>query len=263
MTSLDPRYALLRPFMEDPASAVILTDFDGTLSPIISEPGEAQPLPGVVPMLHRLARRFGRVGVVSGRPVPFLRHRLECDGDARAETLWLVGLYGMERSLAGDVADHPDAVAWRPTVSKVADMAEEDAPPGVLVERKGLSVAVHFRNAPGAGDWARAFVEQQAARSGLRVVPARMAFELRPPVEIDKGTIVRELTAGFRSALFLGDDRGDLEAFAALDEAARDGMHVVKVGVRSPEVPPELLEQADLVVDGPEGAVKVLEELDA
>lgn len=263
MTSLDHRYALLAPFLESPERAAVLTDFDGTLSPMVGDPAEARPLPGAVALLHRLAVRFGRLGVVSGRPVHFLRERLECHEGEMGETLLLVGLYGMERSLAGEVADHPEAVPWRPAVAAAADAAEAAAPPGVHIERKGLSVALHFRTAPHCGDWARAFAEQQAARTGLRVVPARMAYELRPPVEVDKGTIVLELTAGFDAACFLGDDRGDLEAFAALDRRRDEGMHVLKVAARSPEVPPELLAEADLIVDGPEGALAVLQRFDA
>lgn len=261
MTSLDPRFALLRPLVEAPERSVVLTDFDGTLAPIVLEPAKAQPLPGAVTLLHRLALRFGRVGVVSGRPVPFLRDRLECEEDVLAERLLLVGLYGMECSLAGRIVDHPEAVAWRPAVDEVATAAEAAVPPGVSVERKGLSVAIHFRNAPDADDWVLAFVERQSARSGLAVVQARMAYELRPPIDVDKGTVVTELTEGFEAALFVGDDRGDLDAFAALDQRRAEAMHVVKVAVRSAEAPPELEARADLVVEGTGGAFDLLSQL--
>jgi trehalose 6-phosphate phosphatase len=80
-------------------------------------------------------------------------------------------------------------------------------------------------------------------------------------VATDKGTIVARAAAGLAAACFLGDDVGDLPAFAALDRLAGAGTATVKVAVRSVESPPALLDQADLVVDGPAGALAVLEHL--
>jgi trehalose 6-phosphate phosphatase len=80
---------------------------------------------------------------------------------------------------------------------------------------------------------------------------------------VDKGTAARELVAGASAALVIGDDRGDLAAFLAVDRLLRDGRlaHAVRIAVHSPETPTELLEHADLVVDGPDGALKLLEDL--
>ncbi|MGH9296766.1 MAG: trehalose-phosphatase, partial [Acidimicrobiales bacterium] len=60
---------------KSPLRTAILTDFDGTLSPIIAVPESAEPLLGAVEALHRLAARYGFVGVVSGRPAAFLVER--------------------------------------------------------------------------------------------------------------------------------------------------------------------------------------------
>jgi trehalose 6-phosphate phosphatase len=92
-------------------------------------------------------------------------------------------------------------------------------------------------------------------------------LEIRPPVPVDKGQAVRDLAlrAGARSALFGGDDVTDLDGFTALTALAAEGQldHAVRVGVRSDEGPREIVEQADLVVDGIEGFQQVLAELDA
>jgi trehalose 6-phosphate phosphatase len=88
-----------------------------------------------------------------------------------------------------------------------------------------------------------------------------MSYELRPPVERDKGTVVADLAAGRGQVCFLGDDRGDLSAFDALDRLAATGVSAVRIGVSSEEAPAELLDRADLVVDGPEGALAVLRAL--
>jgi trehalose 6-phosphate phosphatase len=67
-----------------------------------------------------------------------------------------------------------------------------------------------------------------------------------------------------RTALFGGDDVTDLDAFAALTALVEEGTldQGVRVGVRSDEGPPEIVGQADLVVDGIEGFQRVLAELD-
>jgi trehalose 6-phosphate phosphatase len=89
-----------------------------------------------------------------------------------------------------------------------------------------------------------------------------MAMEVRPPVDVDKGTVTEELVQGLRVAAFAGDDAGDLPAFAALDRCVADGRLAarVRVGVRSPEAPPAVLD-AELVVDGPAGLAAALDAL--
>jgi len=86
-----------------------------------------------------------------------------------------------------------------------------------------------------------------------------MVLEVRPPVDAHKGTAVRALVAraGARRALYAGDDRTDLDAFGGLD-----GLELgIRVAVRSPEAPPELLAAADVVVDGTDGMLALLREL--
>jgi trehalose 6-phosphate phosphatase len=215
----------------------------------------------VVDALHELAAAYGRVAVVSGRPVAFLRDRLELD--RRPPTrLFVAGLYGIEWLEDGEVAVHDTALRFRDAVDDAAEHAEAAAPAGVHVERKGFSVTLHVRNAPEHEAWARSWAEATAHTTGLALHPARRSFELRPPVDVDKGTVVDGLVAGSTAACFLGDDLGDLPAFDALDRLrAAHGAATVRVGVRSAEAPIELLERADVVVDGPEGALAFLRSL--
>ena len=129
------------------------------------------------------------------------------------------------------------------------------------VEHKGLSLTLHYRGSPELASEVEVFAQALAARSGLSVRPARMSYELHPPVAVDKGTALRDLTAGLAAVCFMGDDVGDLAAFRALDELAQRGVAVVRIGVHSDEALPELLDAVDLVVDGPEGARDLLERL--
>ena len=251
--------ALFEPFLADPASAGIFCDFDGTLARIVGDPAKAEPVEGAVEVLADLAGRYRRVGVISGRTLSFLVDRLGGHG------LWLAGSYGLEvADDRGQVDVNPAALAWCPTVGEVATMAESDlAPLQVGVERKSLSVTLHFRNRPDAEVPARAWANDAAGRSGLAVHPGRMSFELLPPVESNKGMALAAMVddAGVSAACFLGDDRGDIAAFSELGRMRQEGLSTLAVAVASAEAPPELTDEADLVVDGPEEVVTLLRRL--
>ena len=90
-------------------------------------------------------------------------------------------------------------------------------------------------------------------------------LEVRPPVDIDKGRGLRRLLsdADLKAAVYVGDDRTDVDAFdglRALVEQGRLGAAAC-VGVRSDETPRELEEAADALVDGPPGVRELLEAL--
>lgn len=259
----DDARAAVAPLLRHPASTAIVTDFDGTLAPIVEDPARARPLPGAADTLVELARRFGVAAVVSGRPASFLVDRLRGasgpGGDHGSRAPTLVGLYGLEWSSdAGGVVLAPDVEQWLSVVAGAADRLAAAAPPGVLVERKGATVTVHWREVPAAESWVTTEVEAEAARTGLDSFPGRRSLELRPPVAIDKGTVLRHLAEGATAACYFGDDLGDLPAFDVLDDLAARGTTTVAVAVVDEETPSELASRASLVVDGPSGALGLL-----
>ena len=257
----DPRAAALQTLRDDPARTCLITDFDGTLSPIVDDYTEARPLPGAVATLLALCGPYGRVAVVSGRPAAFLAERLDLPAPL-PPALRVSGLYGLESlDEQGAVRVVPAAEQWRDPVETAAGRAEASAPRGVRVERKGLSVTLHWRRHPEVERWARGFASATADGLGLAVHGARGSVELRPPLQVDKGTAVAELAAGFAAACYLGDDVGDLPAFAALDDLRGAGVRTVKIVATSDEVAPEMLAAADLVLEGPEAALGFLNEL--
>ena len=258
---------LLQPFLANPMQAGILTDFDGTLAPIVEDPTAAKALPGAVLTLHRLARHYRRVAVISGRPAQFLvdvlrlGHDELLTGEAAGEGLIVSGLYGLQAASGDVVTVHPDCDTWKPVIDRVADEAEEQMPDGVIVERKILTVTLHYRTRPDAADWVRAWTADVAEHTGLKVHAARMSEELLPPILTDKGHVVKELTPGLDAVCFFGDDVGDLPAFEAVDALRAQGVHTLKVVARSTEAPSRLLEAGDVVVNGPVGALEVLKQL--
>jgi trehalose 6-phosphate phosphatase len=265
VSSAEVDRSTLAAFVDHPDAAGVVTDFDGTLAPIVDDPAEARPLAESVEVLHRLAHHYGRVAVVSGRPASFLARHLrveDCDEGPACEALVMAGVYGLERVEGGEVVTDESVEGWRDVVAEVVSRTEDAAPPGVEVENKGLSAVIHYRTAPDQADWCEDWAESEAERTGLAHHPGRMSHELRPPVEVDKGSVVTDLAAGLDAVCFFGDDVGDLPAFVALDRLAEEGVTTLKVVASSDEAAPELVETADVVVDGPEGALEVLRRLE-
>jgi trehalose 6-phosphate phosphatase len=242
--------------VQRPRETALLVDFDGSLSRIVDHPDDARPLPSAVSVLRDLTGLLGRVAVVSGRPVDFLAAHLRVPG------LLLVGGYGIASLTDGARWTDPRATPYLPALEAAARDAEQQLP-GILVERKGgLGVTLHWRMAAERAAEVQDVAAELASRYGLEAPQrGRKSVELRPPVPVDKGTAVDQLIEGYRVGAFAGDDIGDVAAFDSLARAVRDGRleHSVRIGVLSPEAPPQLSGAVDTVVEGPDGLVALLE----
>jgi trehalose 6-phosphate phosphatase len=243
-----------------PESAALLLDFDGSLAPIVVEPDAAAAPEATLTLLRRLVDRLLIVGVVSGRPLDFLARALPIAG------IELIGQYGLEQRVGGRTVVDPAALRYRDAVAQAAAEAGRRWP-DLFVERKGaIAVTVHWRAVGDVEAAVASEIDALGAELGLAVYPTRMARELRPPVAVDKGSALRGLltdSPAAKVAAYAGDDRGDLPAFDALDVLEEQGRlsRAVRIAVHSTEVPAELVERADLVVDGPAGLLEWLRAL--
>ena len=238
-------------------------DFDGTLSPIVDDPQAARPLHGIVELLEPLANRFAAVALVSGRPAAYLAEH------AAAPGVRYLGLYGLQEIRDGRVWVDPRLEVARPAVLAAhQDLKTQPAvqASGAWLEDKEYAVAVHTRRVADPEAWAGPIdqtAREVAGRHGLEVVPGKLVWELRPAVRSDKGDAVRRVVAesGAREVVMVGDDLGDLAAFAAAEQLVAEGHERLRVAVRSAEAPPALLAEADLVVEGPPGVLDFLQRL--
>jgi trehalose 6-phosphate phosphatase len=252
------RPAAINALAADPPSSGLVLDFDGVLAPIVADPTQSA-MPGrVTAALGRLATRLGLLAVVSGRPAVFLEDRVRVPG------IPLLGSYGMEQSRDGKRQVDPAAQAWLGKVDE-ADSALRDllgSVPGVRIERKAVSVAAHWRQAPdhaAASALVREAAGQVARQTGLRLEPGKLVEELRPPVDVDKGSTVAALLATRKpeAFAFAGDDLGDIPALRAVRAAGGYAL-VVDHG---PETDPRVLAAADETFAGTEGFADWLTEL--
>jgi trehalose 6-phosphate phosphatase len=222
----------LRPVTQDPSSAGIFLDVDGTLAPIVERAEDARVPDAIKHALEALVPRYGCVACVSGRAALDARRLVGVEGVTYA------GSHGAELLFPGE--DEPTMAAgfaeWAP---RVREFIEAQDLGGLRVEYKGAIVALHWRGAEAEEERARAIASNA---NGFVTHWGRKVLEIRPPVEVNKGQAVRELIKRYRlrASLFAGDDVTDLDGFDAAD---------VRVGVRSDEGPPEIVERADLVVD--------------
>jgi trehalose 6-phosphate phosphatase len=225
----------------EPDRAAILLDVDGTLAPIVMRPEQARVPEEARAEVRRLAARYALVAAVSGRTGEDARRMVAVDG------VRYVGSHGLELA--------PEAARWRDELRTFA--AGVDWP----VEDKGLTISFHYREAEDE-DAALEYLEAVADRAreaGLVPRFGRKVLEIRPPIEADKGTAVRQLLAeaDLDRALYAGDDRTDVDAFHALD-----GLELaIRVAVSSDEAPEELVRAADLVVSSPSELVGLLARL--
>ncbi len=242
----------LAPFRDDPGTSAVLLDVDGTLAPIVAHPDLAVVPPDTLALLGRLVERCSLIGLVSGRAAADVARLVPVAG------VRIAGNHGLE--FLDDDGDRwaPGVAAHLATVAAAADALEPIAARvGAWVERKGATLTVHVREAPDP-DAARAALECDGVpvceAAGLAWRWGRMSLEARAPVDADKGTAIRELLRRHPAArsLYAGDDRTDLDGFAAVD---------VRVAVASDEAPPELIAAADVVVEGTTGIVDLLRDL--
>ena len=199
---------------------VVFLDFDGTLAAIADRPDQVALSASMRETLRRLAQRV-RVAVVSGRDRDDVESLVGIEGIVYAGNHGFDiaggGVPGFAHRVGQDHVELMEAIGERLS-AELADV------PGVLIELKRVSIAVHFRNVA-KNDVAaveRAVADFRAAHPKFRVMSGRKVFEILPPVEWDKGRAVLwllevlELDSPDVVPIYIGDDVTDEDAFEAL-----------------------------------------------
>jgi trehalose 6-phosphate phosphatase len=227
----------------------------------VADPDRAAPDPHVVVLLGELSRCLQRLVIISGRDTDFLVARLPL-----THALF-IGNHGLEERDDGASRIVQAAQPYVDRLRRAGD-AVEALPlvhtPGIAIERKQATVSVHFRKAvdPSAtGAALQPALQEIAVREQLELQPGRLVWELRPPIGIDKGEVLRRLAAAMHPAaiVYAGDDRTDASAFSALKQIA--SVRTLAVGVRSAEVPDDVFADCDVMVDGVPGVTQLLAQL--
>lgn len=232
MKILNPKINLENFFIElSKKRALLILDYDGTLSPFSTDPALAFPYPGVCEKIQKIMQtKQTRVVVLSGRALGGLKKLLNLDPPPE---MW--GSHGGERWKLND--PHPTVKKIDPKIKDLLAEAAREAQtlaPGLYIENKPLSVALHWR-----GKEAKMAQEQSSHvltqwRKHLLEHPLEIhAFDEGVELRIqgiNKGeavkTLMKEVSPDTLIA-YLGDDETDEEAFEVM------GNRALKVLVRN------------------------------
>jgi len=202
--------------------AAVFLDYDGTLTPIVSQPEDAWLSDSMRQKLRELAAR-APVAILSGRDLDDVRRRVNIDAIVYAGShgFDIAGPHGLRRQMATE---------FLPTL----DLAEKelhaalDGISGARVERKRFSIAAHYRhvNENDVPKVEQAVGEVATRHRKLRRINGKKVYELLPDVAWDKGKAVLWLleTLGLESRsggihpIYIGDDSTDEDAFRALEQ---------------------------------------------
>ncbi|MBN2027722.1 MAG: trehalose-phosphatase [Actinobacteria bacterium] len=245
-------------FKAEPRRSGLFLDFDGTLSAIAPTPAEAVLHPRAAEILPDLARRYPFC-VMSGRRAASVASLV---GLAHVH---YVGLHGMEW-MEDEPHIDPEVLPYLPTLDRAREELKDSLTklPGVFLENKLASISLHLRQVPEMEEQALQLAESLADNLGLKLERGRMTLELRPPVDVNKGTVLIRLAAGWRlkRGLYAGDDLTDVAGFRGLRYLMKEGgFDGIAIAVLSPETPIELEAVADMTVDGPDGLLDLLSQL--
>lgn len=236
----------------------LITDMDGTISHVVPIPTMARPTDRSRELLATLAEKLALVAVISGRGAGDLRQRVSLP------QLVYVGNHGLERWSNGGVVIDPLVEPHLPLLRRAHDLIAPLVPEGGFLEDKTATLSLHYRGVADPEQTARELrpqLEQITAAEGLRLFPGRMIFEVRPELDLNKGTAFRQLVQEneLDAAIYIGDDITDVDAMlAARDLREQGGCYGLAVGVAADETPQAVYEAADWMVQGVAGVEELL-----
>jgi trehalose 6-phosphate phosphatase len=237
----------------------LISDMDGTLSPIVPRPDDARPTERNLELLAALNDQLPLVALISGRSVLDLRQRVGLS------QLTYVGNHGLEQWENGTIRTPPEVAQYRSAVKNAVRELEGRQVDGMQVEDKGVTLSLHYRRTSEPEQIAATFapiIRDIAQQNGLRFFQGRMVFELRPPVEVNKGSAFRSLveTHALDAAVYLGDDTTDVDALRMARQLRKQGAaYTLGIGVESDDTPSDVQAEADLLVSGVSGVESFLD----
>jgi trehalose-phosphatase len=213
---------------------LLLSDYDGTLTPIVDKPELAVLPQEIKKLLRKLAKnRRYTVGIISGRALADLKSKVDLEGIIYA------GNHGLEIEGFGSSFLEPIAEEMRPFLQMLnqALSATLRGIKGVFVEDKGLTVSVHYRLVDDieegrVKDTFRKVTDTLCVMGKIRITQGKKVYEIRPPVDWDKGKAIAWLMAECREVrgkggalpIYLGDDLTDEDGFKAIER--NDGISI-------------------------------------
>jgi trehalose 6-phosphate phosphatase len=229
----------------------LITDVDGTISPTAPTPQQASVSSLCHHYLSLLCNQLALVAAISGRPAAEVKDMMKIDG------MVYIGNHGLERWTEGHSEFLKDAQNYSTVVKDaIKELTPSLSIKGVIIEDKEVTATIHYRLCPepqSAEKVILAAIDNSPLARSLRIIQERMAIDILPPVEVNKGTATLDLIQGYnlQGGIYLGNDTTDIDAFRAIHAASRDSnFQGIAIGIISQETPEELMTEADFTLNG-------------
>lgn len=218
---LHPRYLYSdSKIMEGKEKAVFFFDYDGTLTPIVEQPDLAKISPEMKEIIRQLSLKY-KLAIVSGRGRRNLQTLVDIPG------IFYAGDHGLD-IIGPDISMiHPKVKKFLPLIQNISKSLDKSLShiPGVIVEKKKMSVAIHYRQVskedlPGLKLPLKKILKEN--RENIRLLTGKKVVEFLPNIEWNKGKAVLWIlnTLGLdwseHKIFYLGDDTTDEDAFRIL-----------------------------------------------
>lgn len=218
----------VRSVIKEAEHVLLLTDYDGTLTPIV----ERSELATLSDETRRLIKSLAKnhrytLGIISGRALSDLKNKV------RVENIVYAGNHGLEIEGFGSSYFDPIAEEMRPLLELLNRVlsATFRGIRGVLVENKGLTLSVHYRAVDKNEQEVvmhtfKKVTDPLYATGRIKVTQGKKVYEIRPPVDWDKGKAVSWLLEKCKQtkrkdrvlSIYLGDDLTDEDGFKAVEK---------------------------------------------
>ncbi len=240
--------SILLPALKSPRLGLI-TDMDGTISHIAETPEAAVVTPRNRQLLGTIVLMLPLVAAVSGRAARDLQARVAIPG------MVYVGNHGLERWENGGRVMNENVRRYRKALAAALDELRPHLTIGMWIEDKYATASIHYRLTPKPEKAAQQLeprIREIVERFGLKSNQGRLLYEIRPPIDANKGTALEELVTEHRldTVIYIGDDLTDVDAMSKARQLREiDRVKSINVGVVAPGDQPEIIEAVRAMAD--------------
>lgn len=217
---------------------ILLLDFDGTISHIVDDPHEAFLDEDFKNILKKIVRKALPLGIVTGRSIQDIKKRI------KLKKIIYAGDHGFEIQSKELSFRYPIASEYKKAIQEIMIKIKKQLFPieGVILQQKEYSTSIHYRRVessdlPSFRNKVKSILTPYLQSGRVKIFPGKKVYEIKPPVEWDKGKAVEKIIAELKSKnnlsdlspLYIGDDVTDEDAFRSVNRLGGISIRVGKI----------------------------------
>ena len=229
--------SLLKKFLNK-GRVILLLDFDGTISHIVEDPNEAFLSQDFKHILKELSQKSLPPGIITGRSIKDVQKRI------KLKNIFYAGDHGFEIKSKAFSFTYPVNSDYKKAVQEILGKIKIHLLPvkGVILQQKKYSTSLHYRKVasidlPSFRNKVKSILKPYLQNGRIKIFPGKKVYEIKPPVEWDKGKAVEKIIAELKSKnnlsdlrpLYIGDDVTDEDAFRSVNRLGGISIRVGKI----------------------------------